>query len=394
MINTFQIIIFSLVLLLLLAWFWFSAYRERFLIKDIFLDILFLFKNFLHWNISKILIWIFAWLLGILLSIPFWLLFWISIYFLDINLLDWFNAIDFLSKYNYSLLIPGLIFILAIFALLFWFSYYKVLLVNLNLKYFGWEMLPFMKNIYFDFAKVYKYFWIVLWMWVYLLIPISIFIVLFLIILFSFWWFSILDPNWLVNSAFSVLSFILVVIFWLVVIYLAYRMYFSYTIFCDEEENNSSKYYVKKSIDLTKWYNNLIKFLVINLFFWLILSPFVIIWQNLENTQNEVSKYSDYRINNNTGALSYQQYQILDLKYWKYSDLDIYEIQRKNNNYNVIYYIFSFLFMYWIIEMVKVSFYKRELLKIDESIITRSLSWFKKIIWKIFKRKEKIEEEI
>jgi len=394
MINTFQIIIFGLIWLLLLVLFWFSCYKERFLIREIFLDILFLFKNFFHWNISKILIWVFGWLLGILLSIPFWILFWISIYFLNINLFDWFNALEFLSTYNYLLIIPWLLFIIAILAILFWFSYYKVLLVNLNLKYFDWEKLPFMKNIYFDFAKIYKYLWIVFWMWIYLLIPISIFLVLFLIILFSFWWFSVLDPKWLVNITFSIISFILVVIFWLLVIYMAYRMYFSYTIFCDEKENNSAKYYVKKSIDLTKWYNIFIKFVFINLFFWLILSPFVIIWNNLENTQNEVSKYIDYKINNNTGALNYQQYQILDLKYWKYSDTEVYEIQGKNNNYNVIYYIFSFLFIYWIIEMVKVSFYKRELLKVDENIITKSLSWFKKIIWKIFKRKEKLEEEI
>jgi len=44
------------------------------LIKNIFSDVLFLYKNFIHWNLSKICINIASFLLGIVLALPFFLL--------------------------------------------------------------------------------------------------------------------------------------------------------------------------------------------------------------------------------------------------------------------------------------------------------------------------------
>lgn len=376
-------IFFIIFFLWLIVYFCIIAYREKSLIKTIFFDVIHLYKNFIHWTISKLFIALFSWILGIILSLSFFILFWLSIYFLNINLLDISNVISFIWKYGTSSIIPFLLFLMAILTIVFWFSYYKVLLVNLNLKYLEWEKLPFMKNIYFDFKKIYKYLWVLSWMWAYLLIPIFGFIVLFWITFLIFWWWdSILQSDLTVNKSFSMISLLITIIFWLWAIYLAYRMYFSTTILCHEKEDNNAKYYVKKSIELTKWSDIFIKFIVVNLFFVLIMLPFIMVWDNLQNKQDEVSKYI-----NSSDKNSYN-YQLLEITYWKYSNIELEAMQRENNNFNILFYIFSFLFMYWIIEMVKISFYKKEILKDIEENRAKKLIWFKKFIRSIFKKKE------
>jgi hypothetical protein len=59
-------------------------------IKEIFLDLLFIYKNFFHWVLSKILISITTYILAIILAIPFLIIAGLIIYISPLSLSNFF----------------------------------------------------------------------------------------------------------------------------------------------------------------------------------------------------------------------------------------------------------------------------------------------------------------
>lgn len=339
------------------------------LIKNIFLDIIILFRNFLHWNLSKLLIFVWSIILSFLSILPFILIVFIYWYFawLDLGLL----LTQVLSKELWSDLFINifLYFITIIFFVTYFYQY--VLLTKLNFKYSAWKKLDYFKNYYFNILKFKKYLVITFFNFLILLIPILFFILIIWIFIVFNW--SISDTiNILLeskNSFFTWFSLILFIISILGFIYLFYRVSFSYFIFIDDDKNKGKCLnYLKKSFEITKWFKTFFKFLLVVFVFLTIQFPSNFLLNVYEESAVNINNYIAYKsfsdkdkwllMDSNSSYI-----QTLLLEYSKFSDDVLNNDIRKYDIYIILLNIFNFLFLYWITNMVFVSFYKRELIK-------------------------------
>ena len=272
--------------------------------------------------------------------------------------------IDFMSSFLESpitLIIVGTLFVLAIASIFFWLSYWKVLIANLNIAYLKWEKIAFFKNKYFDFKTIFKYLSILLWSIAYLLIPVLIFIILFLFIYLIFWGYD--NVIALLHSSeslkFSIPLFIIFTICIIFFIYIAYRIAFSYIILLDKGNDKSALYYVKKSIKKTKWFKSVFRFLVLSIILSLFILPFDIFSSVVENNMKKIKDYMNYK----KGVITYDDYyyEWLKLEFNNYTKEDFEKEYYTNRNFSFILYIFFFLFINWLFDMLMVSFYKRQL---------------------------------
>ena len=111
------------------------------LIKNTFLDLKLLYKNFFHWNLSKLIYSIYSTILAFALSLPF--LFIILILFYIFSLGEYINStnvnpyslISFFFEKPIVFFILFILSILTIFTFLFLYFYNITLLFNLNLNY-------------------------------------------------------------------------------------------------------------------------------------------------------------------------------------------------------------------------------------------------------------------
>lgn len=268
------------------------------IIKNILWDFWFLYQNFFHWNLSKILINIFSILLWILLALPFFIILWLFIYFDPIAWKDiiysyinwsiWLSFISAISSSLFYVLIEAFLFITWVLIFLFWASYKMILFTKLNIEYKNRNKLNYMSNLYFDKNTIIKYLGIVSWIWIILLIPFLVFLILFTIYIFSFWWIESIYTMTLSNNIniFSILSLSTFLILLFVFIYLSYKVSFSYIIMLDEDnlgERKKALYYVKKSFKITNWFIKFIKFLLLIIIFTIFISIIDIVWKEISN---------------------------------------------------------------------------------------------------------------
>ena len=342
------------------------------LIKHIFQDLVVLYKNFLHWNISKFFIYLFSLFLWIFISLPFFILIFIVFF---VSSLDWQSLIsylisdsslpiDFMNSFlenPLSLVMVWILFILVIISISFWLSYSRLLIANLNISYLKWKKIPFFKNKYFNLKIVFKYFCILLWSTAYLIIPILIFIVWFLVLYLFFWWYdnviSLLGST--ESLKFSLSLLVLFIICFILFIYIAYRLSFSHIILLDKDDDKSSFFYVKKSIEKTKGFKNIFKFLVLSIIFSLTLLPFNILSWIFEHNLEKIKDYTNYKNNMTTGNDYY--YEWLKIEFSDYDKQDFEIEYNKNLIFLLFFHVFAFLFINWLFGMLLVSFYKREL---------------------------------
>jgi len=338
------------------------------LLKKICVDISFLYKNFLHWNISKILILIASFLVWALLSLPFFLLMWIlalidpidwsSIFASDINI--YMNIAQYLTIHPFYLLAEFILFIIGITFLFLWMSYQIILESNLYLHYFKKEKLPFKNNYYFDASKVSTYFGILGWIMIYLLLPIIVLIISFLVL------FLIYKFLFVPEMILSAWVFIALVICFIWFLYLSYRLSFSYLVFLDRDntaEKQKPKSYVKKSLSLTSW-KVFFKFLPIVIIFTILLAPMNIIGASIENNINDIRNYFWYKSGqiqmvDDSDRFEYEYLQSLFVE-----DTDeelIWDLQFLYTQ-QVIFTVLAFLFIGWLFTMIMTSFYKRALI--------------------------------
>lgn len=269
------------------------------IIKNIFSDISLIYRNFLHWNISKVLIYFFAFILWIVLTLPFLLVFWLFIFFDPIDWKDiistyistqsvWLSLLTAFSVHYIYLIIEWFLLILWFLSFSFWYAYYILSLSNLYFNYVKWEKLPYFKNIYFNLSVIKKYIYMLSWWSLFLIIPILVFVLWFFITLFVFWW---LDEVYLAQSSdwvnmFSVIVWIIFLVCLLAFVYISYRITFAYLIYLDErnseEVDKKSLYYIKKSFEIT-WWLKIFKFLLFMVIFTIILLPVQYLTNYLED---------------------------------------------------------------------------------------------------------------
>lgn len=317
------------------------------LIKTTFSNFSILYKNFLHWNILKILINIFPILLGLLLALPFfWIFFWF-VYFDPINWQEiiwsyvntksiWLSFLTAVTSHFFYVLVEVLLLVISIWLFLFWYSYRVVLFSKINMDYVSFKKTPyFSKNIYFDFKYIFKYLSIVSWTWLILLIPFLIFLILMRVYVFSFWWVDEIYKTMLQSqiNTFSTVSLVTFLILVLVFVYLSYRLSYSYILILDENKDELKDktwlYFVKKSFEITSWIKKLFKFLVLLILFSIFMYIISFIWEKLED-------------------------------FW--------------NLAKIIYTIVVFLFINWLFEMLIVTTYYEIMIKEDNSLAEENIN--------------------
>jgi len=337
------------------------------LLKNICTDISFLYKNFFHWNISKIFMLVWSFLIGVLLSLPFFLLMWIlalldpiewsSLLASDINI--YMSIAQYIAIHPFYILAEFILFLIGIVCLFLWMSYHIILESNLYLHYFKKEKLPFKQNYYFNAQKLYIYFGILGWIGVYLLLPafvlIGIFILLFLAFKFLF----------LPEIILSILLFIALLVCLVWFLYLSYRLSFSYLVFVDQpdqDEKQKAKSYVQKSLSLTSW-KVFFKFFWIILIFMIVFAPLNLIGANIDRSIAEIRNYFGYK----SGQIQIVdesdqfQYEYLELLFADETDEELISDLQRYYIQQVIYTLLFFLFVSWIFGMTMASFYKRAL---------------------------------
>ncbi len=333
------------------------------IIKNMFFDIIFLYKNFIHWNFSKIIIYIYSFVISILLVLPL-----VFIYFIiSIIAGEPFNL--YLSGLFTWVFTPwiGLIFhiLTFVFFSLFFVLSTNFLLINLNLNYIEWKKLPIKDNIYFYYKSFFKFFvYSLIFVWV-TLIPIILFFVSIFILLFLFWGLDTVFA--MVNSgpvnSFSILSLILAIIFLIILFYVAYRIIFWFFILLDDK-SQSIIWALKNSFEDTKWVNKLFSTMIVFLLFGLFFMPFnyfslTINWEywDLQNYSNFINATEEEK----AALLSRNEYyyQSLNIEYSNLTQEDFNSLQQNYYYLSLVYSIIEFLIIYGFVSMLLTSIYVR-----------------------------------
>lgn len=252
----------------------------------IFSDVFFVYRHFLHWNISKIILSCYSFVLAIILALPFFIL---------VVLLGMFDPLDWISIFSDSNIshelltqtlashpywLIAMIFLGATTVLVFLMAgaYFSVLQSRLSQKYIERKLLAYKKNIRINFKEIQTFFGIISWMSLYLLAP------------FIIWGGGVFYLYLMYHSemlSFSFLSYSLLastVLLIVALMYLSYRMCFSYIILAEEgDEIHKSRHYIKKSFQLSKG-KNMWKFLFISILYFLLISPIRISENYLEQS--------------------------------------------------------------------------------------------------------------
>ncbi len=322
------------------------------LIKNIFKDIFILYKNFFHFNVSKVI--------NIFISIFYIIIFTVPLvvfinFYIDFIKSTWNTSIFY--EYIYYI-IQWFIFFFFIWSLLYYFT----LQTKVHLDYIDWKPNTY-KNNYFNLRLLFNHFKLVFVFVIIFIVLFLIFSYLFKFLIFSFWW---IEAIYSLPIAFTILSGILGIIILLLFFYLTYILYISIIVLVDNSNEKKFKsiiYYIKKAFYLNKWLMKKIKILSIFLIFTtlslIILIPFVNSLYKSTNINNFILyKTNQIEIKEN----NFFYFEELKLIYWN-SDLE--SLKKDLKTLNIIKYILFllvFLVIIWLFGMMLVSFYRRELL--------------------------------
>ncbi len=384
------------------------------LFKHIFLDVSLLYKNFFHWNISKVFIIVYTFLTAIIFQLPFaivtlwiiyfWSIDWVLLWEQFSAWVLWLDLITMITERPFLYLVLFVFLFLQASVFYITLLYSKVLFSKLYLKYQNWKKLKFFKDysftskkivlwiifilfvpvfwLYFFLRKMFweheknvlKFFQITGWNILYLLIPIFVFLIPFFLLVSSIWDFeklSIMLSDQPMNY-FTIISFALFVFAAILFICISVRIYFSYIIFADHKNYSNDKkalFYVKESIKLTKGFKKIIKLVPIIIVFSIILFPiFEITSSYFEAKQSNTLNYVEYRNASQEGRqqlLKEDQYDYRSL-ILEFENVDNETLNRSLMSYYICIVILQLLYffvIYKVIEMVLVSFYRRELIK-------------------------------
>ena len=222
-----------------------SSYSSHF--QNISNNIRLLYKNFFHWNISKVCIFLYANIMGFIVSIPF-------IGILVYQYLTTYSTLgisvsaeEFLLEHISAIIISILVLLCIVTIFICTYTYGNFLLQNVYKSYLDGTKLPYTKNLYFSFKHFKTYIGILGWISLYLLMPIIV--VILLAIGFGITIRMGILPTNLVVGIITIALFIGLVGWF---IYLALRLIFSYYNLLYSEKINTAKSYVNESLRLTK----------------------------------------------------------------------------------------------------------------------------------------------
>lgn len=273
-------------------------------------DIRLVYKNFIHWNICKILVRFWAVFFAALLWLPVLLLLLLLMY---VDPIVWWDVLGSLQIWTLDMSILNNIW----FVLVEWF----LMMVYLCFLGLGWfyagalqfyvyrkyleadELLNF-KNFYFDIPKFYRFSILTWWRTLYAMIPLFVFIG-FLII--SIWVFSLYFGSmknfvlvlkfWQVNF-FSLLTFLVWIICFIWLIYINLRMIFSTILFVEDLWKTGeivwARSYVKESIKKTYGLAFILRFLAYFFVFGFALGILSLPGDILVSKMDDIGKYVNF----------------------------------------------------------------------------------------------------
>lgn len=147
-----------------------QSYSTNF--QKIFGNITLLYRNFFHWNISKIYIFLYANIVGFIVSLPFVGVI-IYQYFTSYSKLGLSVSTEEFLLSNIGTIIITVLLILCIATIFIaTYTYGNFLLQNVYKSYLRGEKLPYTKNLYFSLKHFRAYMGILGWISLYLLAPI------------------------------------------------------------------------------------------------------------------------------------------------------------------------------------------------------------------------------
>jgi len=320
---------------------WKKVEKKNFVLQTV-LDLSLLFKSFLHWNFSKIALYLWGIILALLLSLPFFIIYnifggmpFVDIYssllsWVSINAFDWFlvNIIYLYKSFSYIVLLMftfdflNIIYLIWGIIFLISFFYPNIILIKLYNWYIEWKKYTLKELDILNIKKYIKFLNLTLLNLVILLVPVIVFFLLvWLLALFSG---NLEQLNQLVaswsNNYFSIISFILLIACSLSLVYLVFRIIFSYFVLSiDFDPKRSVFSYIKEWFKKSKWFIVFVKMLSLAALFTVFILPFKYLWF------------------------------IISLN-WTVVNL-----------FTIIFSIFAFIVLYGLFIMVLTSFYKREL---------------------------------
>lgn len=364
------------------------------LFKTTLFDLLLLYKNFFHWNTSKLVIKFYSLLLALASVLPFLLIYFIysistwNSFFYYIWALLWWNLVNDVFWFYLHIIIA------FFYYLVFFYSY--LLLFNLNLWYLNWEKSSYFNKKFLDKKILIRYLLLTFSIFWFLIIPFLFFVFLAWILIFVLGWIQdvlIMVDSWPIN-VFSILLLLFFLISLFSAIYIFYRLFFSY--FCLLEDKNNEKNIktlLLESFNNTKWFSKSIKTWILFLFFWFFYLAFSYPGAINDLKYSELTNYKQYinlplEVKENYKSRNTYYYSWLELSYWNFNEKEIDKLLNSYFYKSLIFKIFEFLFVYWFISMLLTSIYIR-LIKNKEIIKETKVEKIKKIAKKLsFKNKE------
>lgn len=222
-----------------------SSYADN--LKRIFRNIVLLYGNFFHWNISKICIFVYANAMGLIVSLPF-----IGVivyqYFRSYSKLGLsLGAEEFFLNNIGTVAVTAIMLLCMATVFVCTYTYGNFLMQNVYKSYLDGERLPYGKNLYFSGKYFRAYIGILGWISLYLLAPVItglVLIVPFGILAKTTLGLSALAVGWV-----SLMLFIALIVWFL---YLAVRLVFSYYILLYSPKVDKAKTYIRESFRLTR----------------------------------------------------------------------------------------------------------------------------------------------
>ncbi|MDD2916625.1 MAG: hypothetical protein PHH70_02135 [Candidatus Gracilibacteria bacterium] len=217
-------------------------------IKQIFQNLVSLYGNFIHWNISKILVFLYENIAGFILSLPF-----VGVivyqYFSDYNKLGFASSIDEFMLGNIgNIIITMISFLVILVIFICTYTYGNFLMMNVYKSYLNGDRLPYRENLYFSWKHFRTYMGILGWASLYVLAPIVVCMIF------------IIPMGLLAKNVPGSMTILVGIVSILVVIALigwfvslVIRLTFSsYGLLYDPEVGKTAKWYIDESFRLTK----------------------------------------------------------------------------------------------------------------------------------------------
>ena len=348
-----------------LSFFWTFVLEFRSILDDV----LYAYRHFFHWTLSRIIISLWSIVLGILVSLPFFLfavlvawgrpISWL-LYFQE-NTTDTHIVFDHLAKHPFWFV--GIVFLLLTSATVFLLasSYSLLLLARVSYKYTQGKLLDYKKNLYISWKHILTFMSLFSLNFVYILAPVMI------------WCGGVFFVYFFYNSegisfsflSYSLLIFTLILIF--VVAYVCYRILFWYIILATERDTSKilkARKYLHHSIKITRW-KNILKFFFLLALYALITFPFQYIDTALSTKVETLKDALEFKMEkiDTIDAAQMSYYKYLNEEYEWHSEQQIVDSIVLYSWVSVVYFIIYTLVFGWLFVLLLTSFYVRVLEK-------------------------------